>query len=108
MPAKPTAAQLNYLRTLASRTGQTFAYPATREQASAEIARLKAALRSSRLEVRIERKLIADQVATGPEDAARVREFDQNPRADLIAGIPPPTVAPIRAPSPAVSASPPK
>ena len=38
----PTAKQLNYLRTLAHRTGQTFTTPRTRKQASAEIRRLKA------------------------------------------------------------------
>jgi Protein of unknown function (DUF3072) len=38
----PTFKQLRYLRTLASRAGQTFATPHTRAQASAEIRRLKA------------------------------------------------------------------
>jgi Protein of unknown function (DUF3072) len=37
-----TFKQLRYLRTLASRAGQTFATPHTRAQASAEIRRLKA------------------------------------------------------------------
>ena len=37
----PTAKQLAYLRALAERTGQTFASPRTRTQASAEIRRLK-------------------------------------------------------------------
>ena len=39
---KPTAKQMRYMRDLADRLGQTFAYPATRHQASAEIRRLKA------------------------------------------------------------------
>jgi hypothetical protein len=39
---RPTARQLAYLKTLAQRTGQTFAYPRTARQASAEIARLRA------------------------------------------------------------------
>ena len=43
-------------------------------QASAEIERLKHARPSTRTEVRIERKQIADQIATGPDDAARVRD----------------------------------
>jgi hypothetical protein len=73
MPEKPTTAQLNYIRILANRTGQTFTYPMTRAQASVEIARLKAAPRSSRLEVAIEHKQIADAIAAGPEDGARVR-----------------------------------
>ena len=73
LPAKPTRRQLNYLRALANRTGQTFTYPTTSAQASAEIKRLKAAAPSSRVERALERKEIADAVARGPEDAARVR-----------------------------------
>ena len=76
MPAKPTTAQLSYIRSLANRAGQTFTYPTTHAEASAEIARLKAAPASSRMEVRIERKQIADQIAIGPEDAAKVRESE--------------------------------
>ena len=41
MAAKPTSRQLNYLRALANRTGQTFTYPRTRREASREIERLK-------------------------------------------------------------------
>ena len=37
----PSFKQLRYLRTLASRAGQTFATPHTRAEASAEIRRLK-------------------------------------------------------------------
>ena len=71
---KPTSRQLAYLKNLANRTGQTFTYPQTSRQASAEINRLKHAQPSSRTERYVERKLIADQIATGPLDAARVRE----------------------------------
>jgi hypothetical protein len=71
---KPTSRQLAYLKSLANRTGQTFTYPKTAGQASAEINRLKHAKLSSRTERYVERKLIADQIATGPIDAARVRE----------------------------------
>jgi hypothetical protein len=74
MPSKPTTRQLSYVRSLATRTGQTFTYPKTRQQASTEINRLKHTRPSSRTEVRIERKLIADQIAASPVDAARVRE----------------------------------
>ena len=70
---KPTPRQLSYLRTLAERTGQTFTYPATSQDASREIARLKNTPSSSQTERRIERKLIADQIAAGPDDAPRVR-----------------------------------
>jgi hypothetical protein len=71
---KPTSRQLAYLKSLADRTGQTFTYPQTSRQASAEINRLKHAKPSSRTERSVERKLIADQIATGPLDAARVRD----------------------------------
>jgi hypothetical protein len=69
---RPTAKQLKYLRALASRAGQTFAYPKTASQASTEIRRLQKQHRSSRVEVRVECKLIADQVARGPVSAANV------------------------------------
>jgi hypothetical protein len=71
---KPTARQLTYLKALAQRAGQTFSYPKTMADASAEINRLKQAQPSSRTERYVEHKLIADQIATGPLDAARVRD----------------------------------
>jgi hypothetical protein len=40
-PAKPTDKQLRYLRHLASSRGQTFTFPESRDEASAEIERLK-------------------------------------------------------------------
>jgi hypothetical protein len=70
---RPTQRQLAYLRSLATQTGQTFAYPHTRGQASREIQRLKRAQSSTRAERSIERKDIADAIARGPEDAAAVR-----------------------------------
>jgi hypothetical protein len=70
---RPTRRQLAYLRSLANRTGQTFAYPRTFDQARNEIERLQRAQRSSRTERAIERKDIADAIARGPEDAAAVR-----------------------------------
>lgn len=69
---RPTPKQLRYLRTLAERTGQTFAYPRDGWQASREIRRLKAQKPSSRLEARLERRAISDAIARGPRDAARV------------------------------------
>jgi hypothetical protein len=69
---RPTNKQLSYLRTLADRSGQTFAYPRTRAQASAEIRRLKAATPSTRLERALERREIADAIARGPQNAASV------------------------------------
>jgi hypothetical protein len=71
---KPTPRQLRYLRSLAERTGQTFTYPHTATEAGREIDRLKGVRPESRAERRIERKDIADQLATGPADSARVRE----------------------------------
>jgi hypothetical protein len=70
---RPTPKQLAYLRVLANRTGQTFAYPRTAAQASREIRRLKNTPASSRTEVRIERKQIADAIAAGPADSTAVR-----------------------------------
>ena len=71
--SRPTSKQLAYLRTLAARAGQTFTYPRSRAQASAEIQRLKATSPSTRTERSVERKAIADAIAQGPQDAARVR-----------------------------------
>jgi len=73
MATKPTSRQLSYLKSLANRTGQTFTYPHTAAQASAQINRLKHTRPSTRTERRIEHKLIADQIQAGPLDSARVR-----------------------------------
>ena len=73
MANKPTPRQLRYLRALAERTGQTFTYPHTFAEASREIDRLKQARPSSHAERRIERR-DRRPVATGPADAARVRD----------------------------------
>ena len=40
-PKPPSARQLNYLKALAGRTGQTFTYPSTSSDASREIRRLQ-------------------------------------------------------------------
>ncbi len=74
--AQATPRQLSYLKSLANRAGQTFTYPKTAAQASAEINRLKNTRPSSRTERRVEHKLIADQIQAGPLDAARVREHE--------------------------------
>jgi hypothetical protein len=65
---KPTAKQLRYLRDLANGRGQTFRYPTTRAEASAEIRRLRANKPDSRLERAIERR--------EGERAARREQFD--------------------------------
>jgi hypothetical protein len=72
----PTVKQLAYLRTLAERTGQTFATPRTSGDASAEIRRLKAAPAETRVERRIERNEIANAIAAGPQDSARVTQSE--------------------------------
>jgi len=74
MPSKPASRQLSYLKALADRTGQSFIYPRTAAEASAQINRLKNARSSSRTERRVERKLIADQIQAGPADSAGVRD----------------------------------
>jgi hypothetical protein len=68
----PTAKQLVPLRALAERAGQTFATPRTRQDASAEIRRLKATPAESRVARKIERNEIADAIAGGPQDSVRV------------------------------------
>ena len=63
-PKPPSARQLNYLKALANRTGQTFMYPTSSSDASREIQRLKAVRPSSRIELEIERlDLAAEQAA---------------------------------------------
>ena len=64
----PTAKQLAYLRTLAERTGRTFAWPQTSQDASVEIRKLK----GPEPDTRIERHEVADAIAAGPADDARV------------------------------------
>ena len=70
--AKPTAKQLAYLRSLADRTGQTFVYPQTRSQASAQIRRLRGERPTPRADRLRERKQVADDLATRTGGATRV------------------------------------
>ena len=76
MPDKPTKPQLNYLRRLAERTDQTFTWPKTFNQASAEIDRLKQAQPAKRLDNRLIDREIADAIACGDADATRVRSSE--------------------------------
>jgi hypothetical protein len=72
---RPTARQLSYLKALAERTGQTFAYPRSAAEAGREIKRLKAARPISRTEGDLER--FADPtVREAIEDAAVIRGFE--------------------------------
>jgi hypothetical protein len=74
---KPTAKQLSYLRQLAARVGQSFAYPQTRAQASAEIRRLRSAQRGrdaalDRQAERRERSAVQRDLQERASDATRV------------------------------------
>jgi len=63
-PKPPSARQLNYLKALANRTGQTFTYPRTSSDASRAIRRLKTVRPTSRVELEVERlDLAAEQAA---------------------------------------------
>jgi hypothetical protein len=74
---KPTAKQLAYLRQLAARRGQSFAYPRTAAQASVEIRRLSSAQRGrdagiDRQAERRERHAIQRDMQERAGDATRV------------------------------------
>ena len=71
---EPTAKQLAFLRALAQRTGETFTYPRTREQASTEIRRLQQRQPSTRLERFLDRRDVARDIQTGSGDAVRFRD----------------------------------
>ena len=71
---KPTVKQLGYLRRLASSRGQTFRYPQTRAEASAEIQRLKANRPDSRLNRAVELAEARRDPAAAHRDAAAVRD----------------------------------
>jgi hypothetical protein len=61
--SKPTGPQLRYLRQLADQTGTSFTLPQTRQQASAEIARLKQRSRSSGFERQADRRAVSRGLA---------------------------------------------
>jgi hypothetical protein len=69
-PKPPSARQLNYLKALANRSGQTFTYPKTSGDASREIRRLKGVRPSSRVERELEQHDLA------AEQAAREANWD--------------------------------
>jgi hypothetical protein len=71
--SKPTSAQLRYLRQLADHTGTTFTPPATRRQASAEIARLKRRPASARFERRDDRRAVGGALGE-QQPASSVRD----------------------------------
>ncbi|HEV3000430.1 MAG TPA: hypothetical protein VGW75_06795 [Solirubrobacteraceae bacterium] len=73
---KPTPKQLDYLRRLAASRGQTFRYPHTRAEASAEIKRLKETRPDSRLDRAVEREAARRLPAWSSRDAAAVRDHE--------------------------------
>jgi hypothetical protein len=73
---QPTPRQLRYLRTLAERTGTTFASPGTSGEASREIRRLEALRSLTRSERAHERRtLYADRERLRPSSAVSTREI---------------------------------
>jgi hypothetical protein len=71
----PTRRQLNYLKALAARTGQTFEWPRSSAAASRAIQRLKNVRPSTELERAIER--FGDtQVIEAAQDAAVIDGFE--------------------------------
>lgn len=73
---KPSAKQLRYLRSLAERCGESFAYPESAAQASTEIDRLKGRRRTARADRRREVAQVRRAMARGVGDAAAVREAE--------------------------------
>jgi len=71
----PTTKQLRFLRSLALQRGESFAYPTTSTEASAEIERLKDRRRGSYTERRIEREQVSRDMASRG-GAAAVRDSE--------------------------------
>jgi hypothetical protein len=74
-PNPPSAKQLRYLRNLAEQRGESFAYPHTAAEASAQIERLKGRRRDSAADRRRERLQISRAMADRG-DAASVRDTE--------------------------------
>jgi hypothetical protein len=71
----PSAKQLRYLRNLAETRGESFAYPRSAAEASAEIERLKSRRPNSTVERRFERLVVSREIAE-IGDAAQVRDSE--------------------------------
>jgi hypothetical protein len=69
---KPTPKQLRYLRDLALKTGQSFAYPRTAAEASHEIDRLRGARRTPAADRRRELRAVSREMAEHRGDASVV------------------------------------
>ncbi|RKQ90537.1 hypothetical protein C8N24_0342 [Solirubrobacter pauli] len=70
----PTPRQLQHLRTLAMRTGQTFVTPTSKRQAAAEIDRLQGATPSTRVERYLDQKAVWDRDTNRAPNLAAIRE----------------------------------
>jgi hypothetical protein len=70
---KPTPGQIKYLKDLAMRTGESFAWPKTFGQGHVEINRLLTLSPSSRADRRLETEQLRGDFATGQGDAAAIR-----------------------------------
>jgi hypothetical protein len=66
----PTARQMRYLRRLAEQRGESFAYPRTVAEASAEIERLKSRRPDTRTDRRLDRLAISRAMAQRGDSAA--------------------------------------
>lgn len=73
---KPTSSQLRYLRSLAERCGESFAYPTTIAEASAEIDRLKNRKRTSSADRRREVTQVRRAMGERGGDSAKVRPVE--------------------------------
>lgn len=72
----PSAKQLRYLRSLAMQRGESFAYPQTASQASAEINRLRSRRPGSYVERQVEREGVSrDMAGRGGDSAVRDSEI---------------------------------
>ena len=71
--SNPTRRQLRYLRQLAEQTGTTFTPPASRNEASEEIDRLKQRPRSDGFERRQDRRAVSRALADEDQPASTVR-----------------------------------
>lgn len=72
---QPTAKQMRYLKALAEERGQSFTYPKTKTQASAEIDRLRGAKKTPSADARRERRQVSEHMATR-RDNARIRDSE--------------------------------
>jgi hypothetical protein len=71
----PSAKQLRFLKSLAMQRGESFVYPRTASQASAEIDRLRNRRTGSHVERQVEREQVSRDMADRGGDSA-VRDFE--------------------------------